>query len=70
MTLTEQKIVKCSSVTMLQGPRTVGANQTEQVTTLTPDTNCQMVNLARLETLMIMKEIEELLMNSRTNDND
>ena len=35
-----------SSVTMLHGPSTVGANQTEQVTTLTPDTNCQMVALA------------------------
>ena len=37
--------MKCSSVTMLHclldALRTLGANQTEQVTALTPDTNCQ-----------------------------
>ena len=64
MTLTEQKIVMCSSVTMLHGPRTVGANQTELVTTLTPDTLSDGDSCLVLEALMIMKEIAELLINT------
>ena len=31
----------CNDVTLLDAVRTLGANQTEQVTTLTSDTNCQ-----------------------------
>lgn len=35
------EVFLCNDVTLLDALSTLGANQTEQVTTLTPDTNCQ-----------------------------
>ena len=35
------EVFLCNDVTLLDAVRTLGANQTEQVTTLTSDTNCQ-----------------------------
>ena len=48
--------MKCSSVTMLNMQRTLRANQTQQVPTLTPDTNCQMLTLGGFEGFKVLMD--------------